>query len=405
MTTVVSRADPHDSLLEVPEWFRELRVIDVDAHYSEPGDLWTRHAPKGFEKRLPHIAVVDGRERWVFDGIPIAEARATSIILPDRSRANGMRIFDLTLDQVHPGSYDWRGRLELMDRMGIWAQVLYSNVSGHGNQRLMSVDDAELRALSARVFNDAMAEIQEASGERLIPVAHLPWWDIKASIAELRRVAKMGMRGFAMCSDPQDAGLPDLRERAWDPFWETCCELNFPVSFHVGASDSSEVKNWFGPAPWPSQPDDVKLMIGSLIAYFSNAKIITNLILGGVLERFPELKVVSVESGVGWMSFLVEAMDYLIVTGADRPFLPLKPSEYFRRQVYATFWFEKITSSKLDDIGMNALFQTDIPHAHCLYPDTRDHIVKVFENIDPIVRRRLLQDNAAQLYRLDLKKI
>ena len=110
-----------------------------------------------------------------------------------------------------------------------------------------------------------------------------------------------------MCSDPQNRGLPDLGERVWDPLWEVLSEEQLSVNFHIGASQSS--MTWFGDSPWPSLDDERKLALGSAMMYLSNARVIANIIYSGVLERFPDLKIVSVESGVGWIPFFLEALD------------------------------------------------------------------------------------------------
>src|ERR1700720_985356 len=101
MATVLQNNPPKTPAVNVPEWLRALHVIDVDAHYSEPWDLWTRHAPKGFEKRLPHVTKVKGKDQWMFDGVSLGPPRAVSVLLPDGSKIPGLRFLDLRPDQVH----------------------------------------------------------------------------------------------------------------------------------------------------------------------------------------------------------------------------------------------------------------------------------------------------------------
>src|SRR6202035_5475899 len=102
--------------------------------------------------------------------------------------------------------------------------------------------------------------------------------------------------------------------------------------------------------------EERKVLIGGIMLPLTNIRVLSNLIISGVLEKFPELKIVSVESGIGWIPFLLESLDYNF-EDAPEPFLALKPSEYFRRQVYSCFWFEKVTQTKLEEIGvMNVLF-------------------------------------------------
>src|SRR5436190_957408 len=86
--------------------------------------------------------------------------------------------------------------------------------------RVVPIDDQVLRRLCVEIYNDAMAEIQANSGNRLLPMPVLPAWDVDASVREARRVAGLGLRGVNMTSDTQDLGAPDLGDRAWDPLWE-----------------------------------------------------------------------------------------------------------------------------------------------------------------------------------------
>ena len=270
-----------------------------------------------------------------------------------------------------------------MDDLGLYAQILYPNAAGFGSQKFADVKDDELRRLCASIYNEGMIEIQEISGGRLLPMALLPWWDIDGSVAEAHRAAASGFHGITMCSDPQNRGLPDLGERVWDPLWEVLSEEQLSVNFHIGASQSS--MTWFGDSPWPSLDDERKLALGSAMMYLSNARVIANIIYSGVLERFPDLKIVSVESGVGWIPFFLEALDYQRSESMTHAFeyLTMQPSDYFRRQIYGCFWFEAASIPLvIDSIGVdNLMFETDYPHPTCLYPDPLERVAKALDGI------------------------
>jgi predicted TIM-barrel fold metal-dependent hydrolase len=208
-----------------------------------------------------------------------------------------------------------------------------------------------------------------------------------------------------MCSDPQNRGPPDLGERAWDPLWEVCCEHELPVNFHIGASQTS--LTWFGDSPWPSQDDERRLAIGSAMMYLSNARVLANLIYSGALERFPALRIVSVESGVGWLPFFLESLDYQQSESAPHSLslLSMRPSDYFRRQIYGCFWFESSTLPlAIEALGADRiLFETDYPHPTCLYPDPLGRVAALEGLIGADAMRMLLQDNAAALYHIDVE--
>ncbi len=309
------------------------------------------------------------------------------------------------IEEVHPAAYDVQARLELMDQLGIWAHVVYpnANVVGFGGQGFGKATDPELRLLCARIYNDAMAEMQADSGSRLFPMALLPWWDIDAAVAEVNRVASLGLRGVNTNADPQNQDLPDLADRRWDPVWETCSDLRLPVNFHIGSSQTQ--MSWFGSSPWPSFGPDQKLAIGSAMVMIGNARVLANLLYSGVLERHPRLRVVSVESGIGWIPFMLQCLDYELTEAAPgTDWLTMKPSEYFRRQVYSCFWFEQTDLPRvIASVGEdNVMFETDFPHPTCLYPNSIA-LATGLQELNTEVRRKVLSTNAAQLYRIPLR--
>jgi predicted TIM-barrel fold metal-dependent hydrolase len=382
----------------------EGRVIDVDTHLTEPHDLWTARAPRGWEERLPQVTDIDGTAMWVFDGNVLGRAGASGVVKRDGTKSYGSEFTHWTFDDIHRAAYDVSARLEIMDHLGIWAHIIYpnANIAGFGGQGFSNVADPELRLMAARIYNDAMADLQEESGNRLFPMALVPWWDIDEAVREIARVAELGLRGVNTNSDPQNQGLPDLGERHWDPMWEVCSDLGLPVNFHIGSSETQS--SWFGSTPWPSHGPDQKLAIGSAMMMISNARVIANVLFSGVLERFPKLKVVSVESGIGWIPFLLQALDYELAEAApDTSHLSMLPSEYFRRQVYSCFWFEQTGLPRLiEAVGEdNVMFETDFPHPTCLYPESMELASGVRE-LQPSVQEKVLCANAAGVYRIPI---
>jgi predicted TIM-barrel fold metal-dependent hydrolase len=381
-----------------------LRVIDADTHLTEAHDLWTSRAPAKYKDRVPHVEEVDGRPMWIVDGAELGFAGGGGVIDRDGNKGRALEaLYEWTQDRIHLGAFDPKARIEVMDDSGIWAQVCYPNSIGLGGQGISDVvKDPELRLLCVQIYNDAIAQIQEESGLRLLPMPVLPAWDIAASVTEAERVAGLGLRGVNLTSDTQDLGAPDLASLEWDPLWDVCADLHLPVHFHIGASLTT--MTYFGTYPWDSQSDDTKLAIGGTLLFIGNARVVTNIILSGMLERHPTMKMVSVESGVGWIPFILEALDYEMSENAPKELdkLSMLPSEYFKRQLYATFWFEKNNVPALiASVGEdNVLFETDFPHPTCLYPKPLETVADKMSTLTPAVQRKVLGENAATLYRL-----
>jgi uncharacterized protein len=133
---------------------------------------------------------------------------------------------------------------------------------------------------------------------------------------------------------------------------------------------------------------------------------VTNLILAGIFDRHPDLKCVSVESGVGWIPFILETLDYEMYENAPADLAKLKkqPSEYFRSNLYATFWFERNggqLQQLVDAVGEDSiLFETDFPHPTCLYPDPLETVADKMATLTETARLKILGENARGLYRL-----
>jgi predicted TIM-barrel fold metal-dependent hydrolase len=391
---------------------RGIKVIDIDSHLSEPLDLWTSRATPKYKDRVPQMRMLDGKWVWTIDrDRSMGVGSASSVIYRDGTKAAGIEFSEWQVDEVHPGCSRVKERLEVMDESGIWAQIVYPNVLGFAGQGRAPMGaprrepvDADLRLVSTQIYNDAMAEMQAESGNRISPMALLPWWDIAQAVAEAERCHAMGMRGVNINSEPHLNGMQDLSGDYWTPLWELCCDKGLPVNFHIGASEGT--MSWYGDSPWPSLAPEEKLAVGGTMMFLSNAKVILNLITSGLLERFPKLNFVSVESGLGWIPFVLETLDYsLAEAGAHRLHrLSMSPVEYFRRQIYASFWFEgRDVSTTIRRLGVdNVMFETDFPHPVCLFPKPLEQVRECLADLTFEERRKVLSGNAARVYNIPL---
>ena len=291
---------------EVPEG---LAVLDADSHFTDVQDLWTKRAPAAYRDQILHVEEVDGERQWVIEGTPVGKAGGGSTIDREGVKHPFLEsMIEWDFERAHVAAWDVDARLEVLDDMGIQHQVLYPNALGLGGQTLGEVKDLGLRRICVEIFNDTRAEIQERTNNRLLPMPILPAWDVDECVREAQRIGSLGLRGINMTSDPQDLGAPDLASRAWDPLWEVCADLELPVHFHIGASLTA--MNFYGQYFWESQDEFVKPAIGGSMLFIGNARVVINTVFSGLFDRFPKLKMVSVESGIGWVPFILETMDW-----------------------------------------------------------------------------------------------
>jgi len=348
----------------------------------------------------------NGRDTWYYNGDDVfaRPAGAASVIKKDGVKES---FWDwnieagLQWDDVDPGAYDVGARLEMMNESGIWAQIVYPNAVGFGANKLVKIEDRSLALLIAETYNTAMAEMQEESGQRLFPMALVPFWDLHALVKEVARVGgDLGLRGITMCSEPQAGGLPTLIDPYWDPLWEVCTEFGVVVNFHIGASEFG--MEAYRKGAWEGQDSHRRYVVGTALIEFHNARILANLLTSDLLDRWPQVKWVLVESGIGWIAYLLERLEYQMLDSRKDGTVITSPTQQFRDHVYSCFWFEETGPSLLlERIGFdNVLFETDYPHPTCLYPTPVQHGIKVLEPWGPEVQRKVLSENATKLYRL-----
>ncbi|MFJ3804719.1 amidohydrolase family protein [Streptomyces sp. NPDC090088] len=383
---------------------QQIKVIDCDTHIIEPYDLWTSQVPQKWRDLVPRVVWNEKEQQdvWTMPGEPLVAAAAGPAMA-------GYREFPPSrpprLKDADPTTWNVDLRLKMMDEYGIHTQVLYPNVGGFGGARFLNIPEAELRLQCVRIYNDWLTEWASAAPDRFILNAAVPYWDVQESVKEIRRCHAAGHRGIIFSSHPEKNGQPHLGDKHWDPLWATCQELGMPVNFHIGGGGLGDFgSNLAGYHP------GVAYSIDTVLLFLSNADAVVNTIMGGICDRFPNLNFVSVESGIGWFPFLLEVMDWQWMNcGLKRDFPKrMMPSEYFKRQFFTCFWFERGTiRSTVDALGADRiLFETDFPHPTSQSPGPASHAVEPQQYIDealtsvltPAETKAILHDNAAALY-------
>jgi len=375
-------------------------IIDADTHVTETPDLWTSRAPASMLDRVPRVETeANGSQRWVVGGNRGLGNVGMTATAGRGTFANPPK----TYADMHPGAYDAKARLKYMDDMGIWAMVMYPNVGGFGAQQFLKLNDPELMLTCVQIYNDWQTEWASADSRRLLPITSIPFWDIDAAVKEVRRCAAIGHKGILFTGEPQYWGKPLLGDAHWNPLWEVAVELDLPISFHIGSGDMAEgllrnrVKTYGKMAAFAELAVDI---------FLRNGVQLNDLLMSGVLARYPKIKFVSVESGIGWIPFVLEAMDYQFQGNSvaeEHPEFDRLPSEYFARNVYACYWFEQTAPRRLiDKIGVdNVLFETDFPHPTSLYgQEVHDRIKGGLSDCEESVRRKILWGNAQKLYKV-----
>ncbi len=373
--------------------------IAVDEHVQEHPDVWTRRLTGSrWGRRIPHVERNSGgADRWVVDGrgICLGGVADCGAVMQDRTK-NPQRWSD-----VPPSVFDPRERLKAMDTAGIDYAVLYPSVAGPGGQVFARIEDPELELACVRAYNDWLLEEWTSVSDRFIPQCLTPLFPVDAAVAEIRRAVTNGHRGVIYPAVPMEfRSVPHINDSTYDPLWATCQELEVPICFHSGTSSAIRIPAYEGYAP------TMAAALASITGPASSVSVLVNLLISKVLMRFPRLKVVFAESGLGWGAYLLEYTDYQ-AKGDQLPQhgYDLMPSQMFRQNCYLVGWYEHASLRVRRFIGAeNILWSSQFPLATSTWPQTQAALAKSFEAVGEDDRRKILRENAAKLYKIRVEQ-
>ena len=399
----IRQIDYESNARGVDPLFAGIKIVDCDTHFTEPPDLWTSHAPAGMKDKMPHVRRIDGADQW-FVGEKNFGSLGGNVIDKDHNKLLGRLQFQ-NYDQIDPGSYDVKARLEAMDRMGVWAQICFQNGGVTQAGSLVALNDEPLAIAITQIFNDACADRMRASGDRINCMATLPYWDKDIMNAEMRRIVDLGVRGVVLPDRPERLSSGYLgKDGKVSPFWEEvfdiCNSTGLAINFHLNAALDANS------AIWDNLGFDQRLPIHAMLHHIGTCATMSNFMVSGLLDKYDQLKIGLIESGSGWVPFVLEAMEHQLdeFRTLENRGLKHRPKEYFKKHFWVSFWFEDYAPRHmLEEIGFDrVMFETDYPHPTSLYPGVQDKLVDVLGGYDYEIRKRVLERNAAELYNLPI---
>ncbi len=288
-----------------------------------------------------------------------------------------------------PGYHDPAARLAAMDRDGVWAEVLYSEVSAFRHFGLVQGDWRPI----ARGFIDLLSEFAAHDPDRLAVSYQVPVLDIDYAVGEVVRLAGLGARSIHLPNHPSELGLAEYHDPSYDPLWAVLSETGIAITHHLG--NRPYLFDLLRRDPTP------QAAIFTSMPAFALAEPLAWWILTGTLERFPKLKIVFVEPNLYWIPGFLQGLDRKADGRYDLPGLTMKPSDYWHRNMAATFVDDEIGLSLRHHIGVeNILWSTDFPHPATTWPNSREVVERQFVGIPAAERDLMVHANAARLYNL-----
>lgn len=361
------------------------QLISADAHVLEPPDLFATRVPEELRDRMPRFDSSDGGSAWVLEGldpVPLPATAATGHRM--NGNANGR---PLSFDDVLPALYDPAERLKAQDADSVDAEVLYPTPCLWDTINLL--EDAELRLACARAYNDWIAEFCAHSPERLIGLGKIPSGSCEVARQELLRcVRQLGLKGVILDAWPSGGGPTDPDD---EPFWATVHETGVPVSIHhaIGPGVETLPPGGIGPGMRPPMADAP-----------------LPLVVAGVFDRYPSVRLVFAHGDAGWALHWLEFMDinYVRHRHLDEYKLQdpeLVPSDYIRAHSWFTVHHDRSAVKNRDKLGTSHLmWASHFPLDDSNWPDDRQQAMQVTEELPTEEQHAILARNTARLYRL-----
>jgi predicted TIM-barrel fold metal-dependent hydrolase len=363
-------------------------LISADSHVSEPPDLWVTRVEKKYRDRAPRLAInPSGREGayFLYEGY---EPHPIGVGLGAGKSPQELAEFLTkgTYGDARPGGWDPAERLKDNALDGVEADVLYTTLGF----RIFWLRDAGLQQECFRVYNDWLIEFCSYAPTRMAGLAMISLYDPEAGRRELERCAKMGLKGAMIwCSPPEEQPYSSA---VYDPFWSAAQELRMPISLHAITGMGRESQQHFSIK---------ERYMRSTVLVHEIERSLSVLIFSGVLERFPQLMIVSAENNCGWLPYYLQRMDHTFersryASGYD---LSLKPSEYFQRQIFCTYIDDYVGVANRHHIGVDKLmWSSDYPHQASSWPHSQEVVERDFKDASVEDRWKITRGNVAKLY-------
>jgi predicted TIM-barrel fold metal-dependent hydrolase len=375
----------------------DYRVISADCHLDLiwlPPDLFTANATAAMRDRMPFVTEGPKGPIWVSKkgaqfGLVNGMGSAGREYVPGQiHRSDRMASTGLYEDGRRGVRRltDPHLRLKDQERDGVQAEVLYGILGA--SDRLQ---DPEAAAELMRIYNEWLADFCGAHPERYAGLACIPSLSIEAAVAEIERVAKRGgARGIEVANSHD---MPALYDPVWEPLWAAAHAAGLPVHFHTIGGKRPD---------WSTLPPRVaRAAFATHITGFQlgMANVLMGVIFGGVLERYPQLKIVIGESGIGWIPYILDRMDLEWEDQFKDLGLSMRPSDYWRRQCKATYQTDRIGIALIEELGPETImWGSDFPHPDGIWPDSQEFIARELGHLPEATRRKVVCENAGRLY-------
>jgi predicted TIM-barrel fold metal-dependent hydrolase len=366
--------------------------VDSDSHLLEPNELAHEYVAAKYRDLTPQVVEREGIaylqiEGRVFNELPIAAA----------SVPNGLSDLDKTLrtkwNEVPAGAKEPGARLQVLDTEGLTATVLYPTIG----LIYAGIRDHQVAAATCEGYNRWVADFCKTAPKRIHAIGTVPLQNVEMAVEELKHIAKLGLCGATIRPTPYNGRR--LNDPAYDRFWTTAQELDIPISVH-----GSFAIDTIPSVACDRYPNSDLFFSHAICHPLEQEMASMDIICGGVLARYPKLRVSFLEAGSGWILYWLDRLDgHFEKMGRLVPWMKEKPSDYFRRQCWIAYDADESTLRYVVDhgLGENILWGADYPHFDCLYPGALNELREKLDKFPEQVGDRLLRRNPSKFYNVN----
>jgi predicted TIM-barrel fold metal-dependent hydrolase len=392
----------------------EFRIVSADAHVLEPKHIWNEWLPAKYQDKAPKLAKdAEGGDGWVFAGA--TEPDPIGLVSTPGMAWDNFRWTGVTYEEARAGCYDGKARLADMDEDGVDAEILFPPQRTIGHFLGDEDDDFVLAGIDA--YNNFLwEEFCAGDRSRLVGMAQIPSLGTDVAVDTLRKAKARGFKGVVISCWP--SGGESIRDDD-DPFWAAAADEGMPVCIHINLISrvarqrqrAAAIKAGGNKLYGTKDPDkdkaskaNAKAVAGLGGVFATVPSTIGQLIFTGVFERFADLHVSMIETGVGWLPHFLEQIDDRYWRNRSWGNIPITepPSFYWYRNMSATFITDRNGIANRHGVGVdNMMWSTDYPHHGNDWPYSRKVINDTMAEVPADERHQILAGNAVRIFKLD----
>lgn len=370
----------------------DMILVSVDDHVIEPPDAFTRHFPERLRSRAPKVERVGDADVWVWDGQRYPSMGLNAVVGRPRSEY-GME--PNAFSQLREGTYDVQKRIDDMNVNGVLGSICFPTFPMFAGAVFLKKPDREIALAAVQAYNDwHVHDWCGAAPGRFIPMILLPLWDMKATVAEIRRMSDLGVHAISFPDNPTLVGLPSIHNEYWEPMWKALSDARMVINCHIGTGAQ---------AAHASEETPIDAWITTMPMSISNSA--ADWVHASFWRRYPDLRMALSEGGIGWIPYFLERADFTHEHHHEWTFTDFsgeRPSDVFKRHVITCFIDDQFGLKNLAYMNEDMVtWECDYPHSDTVWPNCPEYLWATVNGLSRATIDKVTHLNAMREYNYD----